>query len=322
MKAITYSSFGSADVLGLAEIEKPVVDDDLVLVRIHGAAVNPLDWHFMTGKPYITRLAAGVRKPKVTTLGADMAGRVEAVGSNVTKFKIGDEVFGRARSGAFAEFTSAAEKRVALKPVNLTFEQAATVPIAAITALQALRKAKIEPGQKVLINGASGGVGTFAVQIAKAQGAEVTGVCSSRNVEMVRSIGADHVVDYTTDDAVASDERYDVIFDNMGNWALRDCKKLMEPKGVYLLVGGSKTGRWLGPLKHDAWAFLYFMFASQKKASVMASITTEDLDYLAELLVADKVAPVIGHTYRLEDVPEALSHIGEGHAQGKIAISI
>src|SRR6266849_2973587 len=248
MKAIVHCEYGSPDVLKLEDIEKPTPGDDQVLVRVRAASVNPLDWHYIRGTPYFMRLGAGLRKPKVTRLGVDFAGTVEAVGRSVKRFQPGDEVFG-GRTGAFAEYVSVREDRaVVLKPANLTFEQAASVPIAAITALQGLRdKGKVQPGQKVLINGASGGVGTFAVQIAKSFGAEVTGVCSTRNVDMVRSIGADHVVDYTQEDFTRSGRQYDLMVDCIGNRSLSACMSVLTPKGTYVVVGGP-DGRWIGPL--------------------------------------------------------------------------
>src|SRR5712664_3464535 len=242
LKAIVYSDYGSPDVLKLEEIEKPTPGDDQVLVRVRAASVNPLDWHYMRGTPYFMRMEAGLRKPKVTRLGVDFAGTVEAVGRNVKRFKPGDEVFG-GRTGAFGEYVTVREDRaVVLKPANLTFEQAASVPVAAITALQGLRdKGKVQPGQKVLINGASGGVGTFAVQIAKSFGAEVTGVCSTRNVDMVRSLGADHVIDYTKEDFTNSAQRYDLILDNVGNHSMLENRRILTPNGRFVLIGGGNA---------------------------------------------------------------------------------
>src|SRR5712692_9147716 len=267
MKAIVYRDYGSPDVLRLEEIEKPVPNDNQVLIRVRAASVNPLDWHYMRGTPYIGRIEMGLLKPKVTRLGVDYAGTVEAVGRNVTQFKPGDEVFG-GRTGAFAEYVSVLEDRaVVLKPANLTFEQAASVPIAAITALQALRdKGKIQPGQKVLINGASGGVGTFAVQLAKNFGAEVTGVCSTRNVELVQSLGADHVIDYTKEDFTKGDQHYDVILDNVANHSLSECRRVLTPNGIYVLIGGGGVNEQglVGPLGKALNAALYSRFVKQK----------------------------------------------------------
>jgi NADPH:quinone reductase-like Zn-dependent oxidoreductase len=259
MQAIVYCDYGSPDVLKLEGVEKPTPKDDEVLVRVRAASVNPLDWHYMRGTPYLLRIEAGLRKPKIIRLGVDFAGTVEAVGKDVTQFKPGDDVFG-GKTGAFAEYVSVRESRaLALKPANMTFEQAAAVPIAAVTALQGLRdKGQVQPGQRVLINGASGGVGTFAVQIAKSLGANVTGVCSTRNVEMVRSIGADQVVDYTKDDYTKGGERYDVIIDNVGNHSLLDNRRVLNPKGKYVLIGGGgpNDGNWIGPMAGPVKAIL------------------------------------------------------------------
>jgi NADPH:quinone reductase-like Zn-dependent oxidoreductase len=279
----------------------------------------------MEGAPYIARLLQfGLLKPKVTRLGVDYAGTVEAVGRNVTQFKPGDEVFG-AKTGAFAEYVSVlADGAVVLKPANLTFEQAASVPIAAITALQALRdKGKIQPGQKVLINGASGGVGTFAVQIAKSFGADVTGVCSTRNVDMVRSIGADRVIDYTKEDFTESGQRYDLIIDNVGNHSLLACRRALNPKGKYILIGGGgpNDGRWIGPLARPIRAFVLSWFVSQDMGMMLASMTKEDLTALRDLMQAGKVTPVIDRRYRLSEVPEAIRYLEEGHARGKVVIT-
>ncbi len=326
MKAIVYRNYGSPDVLRLEEVEKPVPNDDQVLIRVRAASVNPLDWHYMEGTPYIGRLLEfGFLTPRVTRLGVDYAGTVEAVGRNVTRFKPGDEVFG-GRTGAFAEYvTVLADGPVVLKPANLTFEQAASVPIAAITALQALRdKGKVQPGQKVLINGASGGVGTFAVQIAKSFGAEVTGVCSTRNVDMVRSIGADHVIDYTKEDFTQSGQRYDLVIDNVGNRSLLACRSVLTPKGRYVLIGGGglNDGRWIGPLARPIRALVLSWFVTQDMGMMLASMTKEDLTVLGDLMQAGKVTPVIDRRYRLSEVPEAIGYLEEGHARGKVVISV
>ena len=265
MKAIVYCDYGTAEVLKLDDVEKPVPEDDQVLVRVRAAAVNPLDWHTMRGTPYLIRVGSGLRRPEVTRLGVDFSGTVEAVGRSVTTFKPGDDVFG-GRTGAFAEYVAVRADRVlALKPANLTFEQAAAVPIAAITALQGLRdKGKLQPGQKVLINGASGGVGTFAVQIAKSFGAHVTGVCSTRNAELVRSLGADEVIDYTKDDYTKSAQRYDVILDNVGNRSLLDNRRVLTPEGRFVLIGGGgpDEGRWIGPMAKPVRAMVLSWFVS------------------------------------------------------------
>ncbi len=322
MKAIVYHKYGSPDVLELKDIDMPVVRDDGVLVRVHAASINPLDWHFMRGAPYLVRMGAGLFKPKATRLGADVAGRVEAVGKNVTQFQPGDEVFGTSK-GALAEYVCASESTVALKPANVTFEQAAAVPVAAVTALQGLRdKGHIQRGQKVLINGAAGGVGTFAVQIAKSVGAEVTGVCSTGNVDMVRSIGADHVVDYIQADFTQSGQRYDLIFDTVGNHSLADYRRAMTTKGTLVMVGGSDKGRWLGPLKGMPKAVVLSRFVSRKMLPFLAHQRKDDLIVLRELLESGKVAPVIDRTYPLSEVPAAIRYLEEGHARGKVVITM
>ncbi len=322
MKAIVYRNYGSPDVLRLEEVEKPVPKDNQVLIRVRAASVNPLDWHFMRGTPYVLRMDAGLFAPKVPRLGVDMAGQVEAVGRNVTQFKPGDEVFGN-RFGAFAEYVCAAEKSVVSKPANLTFEQAASVPVAAVSALQGLRdKGRIRPAQKVLINGASGGVGTFAVQIAKSFGADVTGVCSTRNVDLVRSIGADRVIDYTKEDFTKGGQRYDLILDMIGNHSLSDCRRVLAPKGTLVLVGSTDKGRWLGPLGGMVKAVLLSRFASQEMAPILAEINKEDLTILRDLMQDGKVTPVIDRRYRLSEVPEAVRYVEGGHARGKVVITL
>ncbi len=326
MKAIVYRNYGSPDVLRLEEIERPVPNDNQVLVKVRAASVNPLDWHYMEGTPYIVRLLDfGLLKPKVTRFGVDYAGTVEAVGKNVTQFKPGDEVFG-GKTGAFAEYVCVlADRAVVLKPANLTFEQAASVPIAAITALQGLRdKGKIQPGQKVLINGASGGVGTFAVQIAKSFGADVTGVCSTRNVDMVRSIGAGQVIDYTKEDFTKSGQRYDLILDNVGNHSLLECRGVLKPKGKYVLIGGGgpNDGRWIGPLARPIKALVLSPFVSQDLGMMLAELNKKDLTILGDLMQAGKVTPVIDRHYRLSEVPAAIRYLEEGHARGKVVITL
>ena len=325
MKAIVYHDFGSPDVLRLEEIEKPVPNDNQLLIKVRAVSVNPLDWHYMEGTPYLGRLVEfGLLKPKVTRLGVDYAGTVEAVGKDVTQFKPGDEVYGN-RFGAFAEYVVATEKALALKPANLTFEQAASVPVAAVTALQALRdKGKIEAGQKVLINGASGGVGTFAVQIAKSFGAEVTGVCSGRNAEMVRSIGADYVIDYTKEDFTKSGQRYDLIIDNVGNRSLLECRRVLNPKGKIILIGGGgiNDGRWTGPLVGVIKMLMLKPFVTQEMSMMLAEMNNKDLTILADLIQTGKVKPVIDRTYTLSQLPEALRYLEEGHARGKVVITV
>jgi NADPH:quinone reductase-like Zn-dependent oxidoreductase len=322
MKAIVYRCYGSPDVLEIEDIKKPTPADDEVLVKVHAAAVNPLDWHFMRGTPYFLRLMSGLGAPDYTGLGVDFAGTVEAVGANVKRFKPGDEVFGGVK-GAFAEYVIAGEdEALTMKPINVSFEQAASAPIAAITALQALRDTgKLEPGQKVLINGASGGVGTFAVQIAKSFGAEVTGVCSTRNIEMVRSIGADHVFDYTIEDYTESGDQYDLIIDMVGNHSLTANRHALKPNGIYVTVGGGK-GNWIGPMLSPIKALALSPFVDQKFVLLLADLQKDDLAILGDLMQAGKVTPVIDSRYRLSEVPAAIQHSEDGHARGKIIIDL
>jgi NADPH:quinone reductase-like Zn-dependent oxidoreductase len=323
MKAISYDRYGSPDVLKCAETAKPAPADDEVLIRIRAAAVNPYDWHFMRGEPYAVRIAAGgLRKPKDTRLGADVAGEIEAVGRNITQFKQGDGVFGSCK-GAFAEYACTSESKLVMKPDNVTFEQAASVPIAAITALQGLRdKGQIKQGQKVLINGAAGGVGTFAVQIAKSFGADVTGVCSTRNVEMVRSIGADQVVDYTQEDFTKSARRYDVILDCVGNHSFAECRRVLNPRGIYVGAGGTSDNWMIGPLTSAIKALVLSWFVSQKQAMVLAKPSKEDLTIMHDLMEAGKVTPVIDRSYSLREVPDAIRYLEQGHARGKVVITL
>ena len=322
MKAIVQDKYGLPGVLELREVDRPIVGDDDVLVRVHATSVNALEWHLMTGTPYLVRPTAGMLRPKRATLGADVAGRVEAVGKNVTRFRPGDDVFGDISAGAYAEYVSARERSLVFKPANVTFEQAAAVPVAGLTALQGLRDiGQIQSGQKVLINGASGGVGTFAVQIAKSFGAEVTAVCSTRNVATARSIGADHVFDYTKEDFTQSGQLYDLMFDVPGNRPLADCWRVLEPEGTYLLVGGPK-GRWLGPLPRLFRAKLASLVGNRRFGWFVAQMNKEDLGFLSELLDSEEVAPVIEDTYPLEEASEALRYLGEGHAQGKLVITV
>src|SRR6266545_1497496 len=325
MKAIVYHEYGSSDVLELKDIDKPLVKDDEGLVRVHAASVNRLDWHLVRGSPYISRLQAGLRKPKDRVLGADVAGQVEAVGKHVTKFQPGDEVFGslfRHGFGAFAEYVSASDDLLELKPANLSFEQAAAVPVAALTALQGLRDhGRIEPGHKVLIIGASGGVGTFAVQIAKSFGAEVTGVCSTRNVDMVRSIGADLVIDYSREDFTRSAERYDLIFDCVGNRRLSDWRRVMTPKGIFVAVGARPGGLWVGPLPYLLKLLVSSRFVSEHVVFFVASIRTDDLIVMKELAEANNVKPVIDRRYMLSETPEAIRYLKKGHTRGKVVVT-
>ena len=328
MKAIVYCDYGLAN-LKLEEVEKPVPNDDQILVRVRAASVNPYDWHFIEGTPKIMRaMGVGLRKPKDTRVGVDFAGTVEAVGKNPAaagQFKPGDEVFG-GKGGAFADYVCPrAGRAVALKPANITFEQAASVNIAGITALQALRdKGKVQSGQKVLINGASGGVGTFAVQIAKSLGADVTGVCSTRNVDLVRSLGADHVIDYTKEDFTKSGQRYDVILDNVGNQPLLSFRRALIPKGKYVMIGGGGPNDQglIGPLFRPIKAMLLSPFVSQEMGMFMADTNQKDLAVLADLMQSGKVKPVIDRTYKLSEVPAAIAYLEQGHARGKVVITV
>src|SRR5436309_1228310 len=324
MKAIVYCDYGITN-LKLQEIEKPIPTDDQVLVRVRAASLNPLDGHFVRGMWLMRLMGGGLRKPKDTRLGVDYAGTVEAVGKNVTQFKPGDEVFG-GRTGAFAQYICPrADRAVALKPANITFEQAASVNIAGITALQALRdKGKVQAGQKVLINGASGGVGTFAVQIAKSFGAEVTGVCSTRNVEMVRSLGADRVIDYTKEDFAKGDQRYDVILDNVPNHSLSECRRVLTPQVKYVMIGGGgpNDNRWIGPFGRLIQTLVMAPFVSQKMGMMMAELKKSDLAILGDMMQSGKLKPVIDRTYKLSELPAAIAYLEEGHARGKVVITV
>lgn len=318
MKAILYTKYGPPELLQLKEVEKPTPKDNQVLVKVHAASVNALDWRRFTMTPILVRLMGGLLKPKNTSLGVDIAGRVEAVGATVKQFQPGDEVFGVA-PGAFAEYVCAGETKLALKPANVSFEAAAAVPIAAFTALQGLRdKGQIQPGQKVLINGAGGGVGTFAVQIAKSFGAEVTAVCSMRNLDMARSIGADHVVDYTQEDFTKNGQRYDLIIAANGYHPILDYKRALSPGGIYIVLGGSMAqvlqGLLLGPLVSR--------IGSKKMGFLLAHSNQKDLVFMGELLEAGKVVPVIDRCYPLSEVAEAMTYLAEGHAKGKVVITV
>jgi NADPH:quinone reductase-like Zn-dependent oxidoreductase len=323
MKAIVYAKYGPPDVLELREVEKPTPKEDEVLVKVHAASVNAADWHILRGKPFLVRLMGfGLLRPKNKILGSDIAGRVEAVGRNVKQFQPGDEVFGdlfECGRGGFAEYVCARENALALKPANMSFEEAAAVPMAAITALHGLRdKGQIQPGQKVLINGASGGVGTFAVQIAKSFGAEVTGVCSTRNLDKARSIGADQVIDYTREDFTQNGQRYDLILAANGYHSILDYKRALSPKGTYVTTGGSMSQLFqamlLGP-----WIS---MTGSKKMGNLLSKPNQKDLVLMKELLEAGKVKPVIDRRYTLSEVAEALRYLEEGHAQGKVVITV
>jgi NADPH:quinone reductase-like Zn-dependent oxidoreductase len=323
MKAAVRDRYGSPDVVELREIERPAPADDEVLVRVRAASVNAADWYGMTGTPYVGRAAMGLRKPKSNRLGTDFAGTVEAVGNDVTLFRPGDEVFG-GRSGAFAEYVCVREDRAVVpKPANVTFEQAAAVGVAGLTALQGLRdKGQLQPGQKVLINGASGGVGTFAVQIAKALGADVTGVCSTRNVDLVRSLGADQVVDYTREDFTRSDRRYDLMFDVAGSRSWSECRRVLNPQATLVIVGAPKGNRLMGPLSHIVTLRLAALRGSQKAVFFIAKFNKADMEVLRELLEAGKVTPVIDRRYELSEIADALRYLGEGHAQGKVVLTV
>lgn len=322
MKAIIYTHYGSPDVLQLEEVEKPAPRDDEVLIRVHAVSVNAGDLYLLRGEPFLLRLFSGLRKPKQKILGADVAGRIEAVGRNVKRFQPGDEVFGdlsRCGRGGFAEYVCARENALVLKPANLTFEQAAAVPVAGVTALQGLRgKGQIKPGQKVLVNGASGGVGTFAVQIAKALGAEVTGVCSTKHVDRVRSMGADYVIDYTQEDFTTKGQRYDLILAANGYRPLSAYKRALSPEGRYVMSGGSDAQMFqailLGP-----WIS---MVGKQKMGNVLAGPDQQDLAFLGELLEGGKVVPVIDRRYPLSEVAQAIRYLEEGHARGKVVITV
>ena len=319
MKAIVYTKYGSPDILELKELEKPIPKDDEVLIKICAASVNPLDWHFMRGTPFFLRIMTGLFKPKITRLGRDIAGKVESVGGGVTRFKQGDEVFGSC-TGAFAEYVCTSELKLVLKPDNVSFEQAACVNVAALTALQGLRdKGQIKSGQKVLINGAAGGVGTFAVQIAKVFNTEVTAVCSKNKIDMVRSIGADHVIDYTKEDFTETGQHYDIFLDCFANRSLFACKRVLKAGGIYIPIGGPGNSL-ISILISSITAMVLSWFVSQKFTNFLTKINTEDLSYMGELLASDKVKSIIGKRYSLSEAPEAIRYIEEGHAKGKVVI--
>ena len=323
MKAIVYHEYGSPDVLELQDIDRPVVKDDEVLVRVRAASVNPADWHFMRGLPYVMRAAvrtaqAKEQSPRTRHRRAGRGGRQGRDG-----FRPGDEVFAEVGAGGFAEYASVSEGVLVLKPANLTFEQAAAVPLAALTALQGLRDAgQVQPEQKVLIIGASGGVGTFAVQIAKSFGADVTGVCSTKNVELVRSLGADHVIDYTQEDFTQSGQKFDLIFQLAGTSSPSHCRRVLTSKGTLVLSSGESDGRWIGPVDRLIKAAVLSPFVSQKLGSFLAKPSKDDLQFLKELIEAGKLTPVIDRTYSLSEVPEAIRYLEEGHARGKVVITV
>jgi NADPH:quinone reductase-like Zn-dependent oxidoreductase len=322
MKAIVQDKYGSIDVLEVRDVDKPKIENGDVLMRVLAASAHMGDWHFMTGLPYLFRIAgSGLRAPKTRVRGTDVAGRVEAVGKDVTQFLPGDEVFGTC-AGSFAEYATARKDKLAAKPANLTFEQAATVPTSGCAALQALRVGKVQPGQKVLIIGAAGGVGSFAVQIAKAFGADVTGVCSTRKVDLVRSLGADDVIDYTRDDFAATGRRYDLILDIAGNRSVSHLRRALAPRATLVIVGGEGGGRWLGGIDRQLRATMLSPFVSQKLGTFVAKAKGEDLVVLTDLIEAGKVTPAIDKEYPLSEVPAAMRHLAEGHARGKVVITM
>jgi NADPH:quinone reductase-like Zn-dependent oxidoreductase len=322
LKAITYHRYGSPDVLEFEEVDEPVVKDDEVLVRVRAASVNPRDWHYMRGLPYLMR-PVGLRIPKDGGFGSDVAGQVEAVGRTVTRFRPGDAVFAHVPKGAFAEYAGVSESVLGLKPANLTFEQAAAVPLAALTALQGLRdQGRTQSGQSVLIIGASGGVGTFAVQIAKTFGADVTGVCSTRNVDMVRSIGADHVIDYTQEDFTQSGQKYDIVFQLAGTRSPSACRRALTSNGTLVLSSGESDGRWIGPLDRIIKAVALSPFVGQRLGTFEAKGSNDDLQVLKELIESGRVSPVIDRTYPLRETPEAIRYLETGHARGKVVITV
>jgi len=323
MRAVIRNGYGSPDVLELQEVEVPMLADDGVLVRVHAASVNRADWYALTGTPLVGRTGIGLLRPKERGLGTDFAGTVDAVGKDVSQFRPGDEVFG-GRDGAFAEYVSVREGRaIVSKPANVTFEEAAAVPVAALTALQGLRdKGQVQPGQKVLINGASGGVGTFAVQIAKALGAEVTGVCSTGNVDLVRSIGADHVIDYTREDFTRTDRRYDLLLDVAGSRSWSACRRVLNPQATLVIVGAPKGNRLVGPLSHIVKVKLAAFRSSQKVVFFIAKFDKTDMAVLADLLAARTVVPVIDRRYELAETADAFRYLGDGHARGKIVLAV
>lgn len=322
MKAVIHERYGRPSVLQVREVDKPVPEDDQVLVRVQASSVNPLEWYGVTG-PYFTRHDNGWRRPKDPGVGSDVAGRVDAVGRDVEDLRPGDEVFGTAASGSWAEYAAARAARLASKPANLSFEEAAAVPVAAVTALQALRdNGKVQPGQRVLINGASGGVGTFAVQLAKSLGAQVTGVCSTGNVDLVRSLGADRVVDYTQEDFTQLSERHDLMLDIAGSRSFLDFRRVLTPEAIVVMVGGHMTYRGHGPLPHLVGTFLKSRGRSQKVKLFVAKINREDLAFLGELLEAGTMRSIIDRRYQLSQASEALAYLGEGHARAKVVITV
>ena len=322
MKGWVHRCYGGPDIVQYEELPKPVPEDDEVIVKVRAASVNPLDWHYMRGKPYVMRMmGSGVGSPKDPLLGVDFAGVVESVGKGVTNFKPGDEVFG-GRDGAFSEYVRVrASRNIVIKPANISFEEAAAVPIAAITALQAVRDAgKLKAGERILVNGASGGVGTFAVQIAKAMGAEVTGVCSGRNVELVRSLGADHVIDYTKEDFTEGSTKYDLIVDNVVTHPFSDYRRVLTEAGRFVIVGSTNDGDYQGPMADALKAGIYDPMVSQEFGFMMSSMKPEDLATLRDMLATGKIHSVIDRTYKFSEVPEAIRYLETGRARGKVVV--
>ena len=323
MRAVVQDGYGTADILRLAQVARPEIGDREVLVRVHAAGLDRGTWHLMTGKPYLLRLAFGVRSPRQPVLGRDVAGTVAAVGSAVTRFAVGDEVYGIA-PGSFADFAVAREDKLARKPVNLTFEQAAVVPISALTAQQALsRVGRVRPGQKVLVTGASGGVGSYAVQLAKACGAEVTGVCSTAKLDLVRSLGADHVIDYTREDFADGEQRYDLVLDIAGNPSLSRLRRALTPTGTLVLVGGEEGGDWTGgTIGRQLRARTVSLFVRQRLTSALNKESGRDLEPLTDLIEAGRVTPSIDRTFPLAEAPDAMRHLEAGRVRGKVAIAV
>jgi NADPH:quinone reductase-like Zn-dependent oxidoreductase len=323
MKAMVQDTYGSPDILELRDIGRPGVGDDDVLVQVHAAGVDPGVWHLTTGLPYLVRaFGYGLRAPKVRVRGRDVAGRIEVVGKNVTRFQPGAEVFGTCE-GSFAEYATARQDRVALKPWNVTFEQAATIPISGLTALQGLRDAgQVQPGQQVLIIGAAGGVGTFAVQLAKMFGAEVTGVCSTTKMDLVKTIGADDVIDYTREDFADRSRRYDLILDTAGNRKLSHLRRALTAKGTLVIVGGEGGGGWLGGFDRSLRAVMLSPFVSQQLRGLVSKETSADLQVLGEYVQDGKLIPIIDRTYSLSEAPKAIQYVEDGHARGKVVISL
>ena len=323
MKAIVHDRYGSPDVLELRDVDKPSVRDDDVRVRVRAVSLNPYDWHFLTGLPYIGRVSMGLFKPKHGRLGADLSGEVEAVGKNITEFGPGDQVYGEVDCGALAEYACVSEDAIVPKPEALTFEQAASVPMVGLTALQGLRDVgRLRSGQTVLINGASGGVGTMAVQIARSMDANVTGVCSSRNVELVRSLGADKVIDYTQEDFTRGGQHYDLVFDLIGNRTLSECRRTLRPKGTYVSCFGQPDNRWLGPMGQLLTMSVLSPFVSHRLVTWVTKMSKDDLLELNSLIEERKIKPVVDTVYPLSEVVEAMRHLERGHAKGKIVVRV